>query len=683
MGFIDSYIKVSDTDEARANLGAFGSKFGVELELLSPLPMDELQAKLITLLGQDLVRSNYGGYGTNNYSRWSVTSDSSIHVTASTPKPPQNKQWHSIELISPAFDTAGTACEEQLRDVFSLLREIGAVTNSSCGLHISSSCASISSANFKPFVFCALADDMTLLRRFGRLGNHYCAPTSPKAIHLVSLKAAKRRSATATHPHVGTREAHAALSVPARGLPSIAGKYHSVNIGKLSRSVQAGRIVEYRGIGGDYLSVMSSEQLVGIARRLGVSVLHAVHADIDSTLGSVISRYYAKVSSKLSPTPTAKSRRAIAMVERDLGALGVLRLHCGVSVRNKTETVNFKFILDSPLSPFEGYVSPLRTLNSRELLRPSWMKAPSADLQHIANSMLAEFFSQPAVSLLKPLFCKERSSDVAALRRVATGILAFKSANSAYLASIADASAKVRLPLDLTNFVVGVRAVNMLRALNLPRNEISSLMGINTNLRRVLMGSSPVSVQSMSLDVASCSNLLCFLYYWLIAYIRSGADVNTFDFAAFSAYVASEAPLRIMSHLAYGGPGARLHASEHRRIVTNLLQQHNMRFLNGTYSTINVSDTERLVRLALYSIDNNLPSSSMCAAHDIRVALSDAGNQHNLLLAYTEAITTACAWDIGAPTGRTILQPALEIKESSLLGAALYKLASLDTSSPS
>ena len=685
MGFIDSYIKVSDTAEARTNLEAFGSKFGVELEILSPIPMGELQTLLIARLGSDAVRSSLGGYGTNDYARWSITSDSSIRVTPSTPKPPQGCCWNSIELISPAFDTAGTVCEAHLRSVFDLLRELGAVTNESCGLHISSSCSGISSNNFKPFVFCALADDMTLLRRFDRIGNRYCAPTSPKAMALVSFKAARRRPSTTTHPHVGTHAAHAALSVPSRNLSSISGKYHSVNVGKLSKSNQASRIVEYRGIGGDYLSIMSSDQLVGIARRLGVAVLHAVHSEVDPTLGSLVSRYYAKVSSKLPTAAKAKARRGVVVAERDLGSIGILQLHCGVSVRNNTETLSFKFVLVNDTSPFDRYRSPLRTLTSRDMLRESWMQAPSADIQHAANSLLSSFFSTPSVQALKPLFCKPRSTDIPCLRKMATNVLAFKSANAGYLEKIrAVANRNNLLPTDLTKYEASVEVMRLHKGLTLGRGHVNPyLLGHHPSLSRALSGHSVIMIRDMCTATAGCHNMHVFMLYWLISYVRSGASVADFDFSSFIAYITGEAPSRLMRDIATcnGNPSPSILPRAHREIVSDLIRQHNLLF-DGQVMPISSSDISGVVCIAHYSVDGLIHQHDDSVFAKISDILSKAKNQLLLLNSYVDAITTSCTWCLDDVDGRGFIGPARNI-QASPLGAAIYKLAILNTSAPS
>lgn len=678
MGFVDSYIKEADTPEARLNLNSFSSRFGVELEFLSPISLAEFHRELVSVLGVDLVRERVGGYGTGDYTRWSVTTDSSIHVTATTPPAPRGSSWCGIELISPAFLSASSDCEKQLELVFSLLHRIGAVTNVSCGLHISSSCSGISGGNFKPFVFCALAEDMTLLRQFDRANNHYCSPTSSKALPLVSFGGSNRSHSqrSASRPSIGTTPARDALSRPAQRLTSLNGKYHSVNVSKLDHRQQDRRIVEYRGLGGDYLSTLSSDQLVGIARRLGISLIHSVHADIDTTISSVVSRYYTRLSCRLGEPARLKTRKSIPVVVRNLGNLGILRLFCGVSIRNGAEQMNFKFVLDTNqgnrvFGLLDGYSSPLRTLTSSDLARINWMRAPDTELQVTMLAMLHEFFSSPSfTATIKPLFYKARDKDPKSLRHHALALRAFAMNNRAYIDSLSPYLDKPGYIPDNTFIIDSSFAARAY--LNSAIIHNSPVFYTRASLSSFLRKKPAIGIMPrMDSGLARCYDIGKFLLYWLVHYIRSKPTTDHFNYESFASYISSEAPGRLTDVMGHS-------SSDHIRLVSGLIEVCNNTDLGYRASSLDAGTVNSASLLARYADTGVWGSPDLEQAEAISRVLLD--RQYDLITVYVEAIASNCGWDVQSqPT--SVTASASQIRNRSPLGAAIFRLATCNLSS--
>lgn len=267
MNFLESYAHVSTVPALLTNIDTFKSKFGVELEFASPLSYVTFRERLCAAIGPNRVTSQTGGYGAHSssdrYSKWSVTSDSSI----STPR-----DFCPIELISPTFQVLDGQALSELKSVFSLIRSISGKTGPSTGLHISLSCLGLSRDSFRPNVFCALADDMGLLNYFGRATNHYCQATTQLTLSSVGGfdRLIKRHTLT-------NKDSITTLCGSQRSLQNY-GKYVSVNTCKLSNN---NKLVEYRGIGGDWLKMLTPELLIDIVKHLSGALIAATHLKND------------------------------------------------------------------------------------------------------------------------------------------------------------------------------------------------------------------------------------------------------------------------------------------------------------------------------------------------------------------------------------------------------------------
>lgn len=299
--FLESYVALGNTKSVLNTLAEFHSKFGVEIEFASPMGYEGVRDALRNVLGADQVHSHCGMYGggRNGYSRWSVTSDSSI-----------NGGSYGIEVISPVFDAASDTCLTQLKAVFDCIRTtIGGVTNSSCGLHITMSCDGLSRNTFKPHVFCFLADDVRLLRQFRRDRNRYCES--------MVLKWADRYK-------TDVRAGLSNLSTPRSSLFGY-GKYCSVNVGKLRPGSDPNSLVEYRGVGGDYLQSLSAEQVVGLARRLSASLVFTVSPSSDTSEAKkeTLKFFHRAV------TPVTPRRSRTVRTNRSFAFFDSRRLPCG------------------------------------------------------------------------------------------------------------------------------------------------------------------------------------------------------------------------------------------------------------------------------------------------------------------------------------------------------------------
>jgi hypothetical protein len=144
-------------------------------------------------------------------------------------------------------------------------------------------------------VFCALADDMGLLNYFGRSSNHYCQATTRLTLSAVGGFDAHRKHHTLTR-----KESVATLCESQRILHNY-GKYVSVNTCKLSNN---NKLVEYRGIGGAWLTLLTPELLIGIAKHLSGALIAATHLKHER-LSLVVARYFA--AQELIPTSSAAS----------------------------------------------------------------------------------------------------------------------------------------------------------------------------------------------------------------------------------------------------------------------------------------------------------------------------------------------------------------------------------------
>lgn len=278
MTFVESYARAATLPAVQANLRTFKSRFGVELECSSSMDYTTCRDHLRAVLGAERVNDQAGGYGAHgHYSRWSVTSDSSITT--------HHTHRYGIELISPTFDAVSDEALDELRKVFDFLKSSGFITNTSTGLHISLSCLGLSLQTFRPGVFCALADDNGILSTFNRASNSYCYSSTHKMLSSYVSRSSGRRSRSS----LSDIATISTLCTEANHTQNY-GKYVSVNTGKLSNT---NKLVEYRGIGGDWLTRLSADTLFGIVQHLSGALVTSVHLKHDS-IPSVVARYFAR-----------------------------------------------------------------------------------------------------------------------------------------------------------------------------------------------------------------------------------------------------------------------------------------------------------------------------------------------------------------------------------------------------
>jgi hypothetical protein len=95
-------------------------KFGIEIELYSPVDMSATTSKL----SRKVRGMSFDTYGDND---WSMVGDGSLHGVAG---------FKSMELVSPVLDTENAADLRMVRKVCSALQAMGCMVNENCGLHV-------------------------------------------------------------------------------------------------------------------------------------------------------------------------------------------------------------------------------------------------------------------------------------------------------------------------------------------------------------------------------------------------------------------------------------------------------------------------------------------------------------------------------------------------------------------
>jgi hypothetical protein len=178
----------------------------------------------------------------NKYKGWNFTYDSSI------------TDGFPVELISPIMD-AGDNIGGKLSALWQFFKETDAETNDSTGLHVTMSCAK-GTQHFNFLVFALLSGDMDLLRSYGRLNNEYAENSTRELYATISNYDFESMEAQEQLDEILT---HSFSEYIAEELPD--SRYWSINTAKSG-------VIEYRGIGGDYLSNTGPERLTAIIRRL-------------------------------------------------------------------------------------------------------------------------------------------------------------------------------------------------------------------------------------------------------------------------------------------------------------------------------------------------------------------------------------------------------------------------------
>ena len=150
------------------------AKFGIELELTSPMNMTQLAAKL-TRNGVETVDESYN-HDTRHH--WKLTTDGSVNSHKSGYMP--------MELVSPILK--GYEALEQIKKVCAVLENIGCEVNASCGYHVHHDC--VNQDGVKDFKVGAYAVAIykkwqykfsSMLPRSRRNG-HYCKPSSSSEV---------------------------------------------------------------------------------------------------------------------------------------------------------------------------------------------------------------------------------------------------------------------------------------------------------------------------------------------------------------------------------------------------------------------------------------------------------------------------------------------------------------------
>lgn len=152
-------------DVSDANLADF--HVGFEFEFISSMSHESI-AELVHLAGYKvgLVTDEYGAQHDYGYTAWHVTGDPTIEV--------EEQGQYQVELISPPLRFS--EIREALSAVWGILRDTGAVTNDSCGLHISIShkAKGFNTADFNPIKLALFLGDDKILRSMDREDNLNC-----------------------------------------------------------------------------------------------------------------------------------------------------------------------------------------------------------------------------------------------------------------------------------------------------------------------------------------------------------------------------------------------------------------------------------------------------------------------------------------------------------------------------
>ena len=201
------------------------------------------------------------GYSGADYSGWSFTTDRSIEGGL------------SVELISPILDFTENM-ESRVKSIFAFIKASGAETNESTGLHVTLGSPE-GTTDFDLLTFGILINDRDILDKFDRIGNPYTKGSLSVLLNKAAGKEdtdwpANRENPTYNEPDEDedgqpTKFRNASeIQDESRYLPNELGmyddRYFSINMSKEN-------LIEYRGIGGDYLR-KGPEIITRLIRRL-------------------------------------------------------------------------------------------------------------------------------------------------------------------------------------------------------------------------------------------------------------------------------------------------------------------------------------------------------------------------------------------------------------------------------
>ena len=250
-------------------LSRAGYSCGFEFETVIAIPgasREDLASAFAREFDQPVgaVCNVYAGHkhqGEADYTLWHFTRDGSIDPQQDDYEDlADESRFLPVEVVSPVVSVLDS--ENLLCRSFDLLKRVNGITNKSCGLHFTFSSSSISRDSFNPLVFLLLTSclDQRDLRSVHRLGNKYCFPT----LSLFSYALARVKAFCGIAP-LGAD--YIVSPAAARGIVRLTGlaarhRHVSINLVKF----QSHGVIEYRGIGGDYLTNVNPSYIYAIMK---------------------------------------------------------------------------------------------------------------------------------------------------------------------------------------------------------------------------------------------------------------------------------------------------------------------------------------------------------------------------------------------------------------------------------
>lgn len=127
LGVPRAMLQVTTSEQAiveRVTAQTLTSKFGVEIEFLSPVP----KATLARAFNEAGIRCKAEGYNHQRRTYWKIVGDASVRGSIN------GRQAYGLEAVSPPM--TGADAYQDIERVCSLLREQGCRVNAKCGLHV-------------------------------------------------------------------------------------------------------------------------------------------------------------------------------------------------------------------------------------------------------------------------------------------------------------------------------------------------------------------------------------------------------------------------------------------------------------------------------------------------------------------------------------------------------------------